>query len=52
MRGYLDALRENNIEVKSQYIVGKDYRRESGYIETKLLLNLESARRRFSPPAT
>ena len=41
MRGYLDALRENNIEVKSQYIVGKDYRRESGYIETKLLLNLE-----------
>lgn len=41
MRGYLDALRENNIEVKSQYIVGKDYRRESGYIDTKLLLNLE-----------
>ena len=41
MRGYLDALQKNNIEANSSYIVGKDYRRESGYAETKRLLNLE-----------
>lgn len=41
MRGYLDALREHGLPVRDHYIVGRDYRRETGYIETRLLLNLD-----------
>ncbi len=41
LNGYLDALKSFNVKIDEQYIVGKDFRRENGYIETKLLLNLE-----------
>lgn len=42
LRGYLDALKSYCIPVNDSYIVGKDFRRENGYIETKILLNLET----------
>ncbi|MBU2493524.1 MAG: LacI family transcriptional regulator [Bacteroidetes bacterium] len=42
LRGYKKALEDHNIIVNSNYIVGKDYRIENGYIETKFLLNLET----------
>jgi len=38
LRGYKDALMKHSIEVDESLIVGKDFRQESGYIETKLLL--------------
>ncbi len=41
VKGYLDALRDAGIEVNRNYIVGKDFRKENGYIETKFLLGLE-----------
>lgn len=41
VRGYLDALRDHHLAANPQLIVGKDYRRENGYIETKFLLSLQ-----------
>lgn len=41
VRGYLDALKTHKLAINPQFIVGKDYRRENGYIETKFLLSLE-----------
>lgn len=41
LNGYLDALSAYGIPVDEKLIVGKDFRRENGYIETKFLLNLE-----------
>jgi LacI family transcriptional regulator len=41
LRGYLDALRDGGIALNNNYIVGKDFRKENGYIETKFLLGLE-----------
>ncbi len=41
VKGYLDALKDAGIEVNLNYIVGKDFRKENGYIETKILLGLE-----------
>ncbi len=41
LKGYLDALKDGGIEVNRNYIVGKDFRKENGYIETKFLLGLE-----------
>lgn len=41
LKGYLDALKDGGIEVDRNYIVGKDFRKENGYIETKILLGLE-----------
>ncbi|MCF8266340.1 MAG: LacI family transcriptional regulator, partial [Melioribacteraceae bacterium] len=38
LKGYSEALREANIELDDRLIVGNDFRRENGYIETKLLL--------------
>lgn len=40
VRGYKDALAKHNISVDENLIVGNDYRKENGYIETKFLLNL------------
>src|SRR5690606_24923958 len=42
VNGYKDALTKNGITVNPNYIVGNDFRKENGYIETKLLINLES----------
>lgn len=42
LKGYLDALEKYKIKADQKLIVGKDFRRENGYIETKLLLNLEN----------
>lgn len=42
LRGYIKALEDNNLPINSQNIVGKDYRIENGYIETKFLLSLEN----------
>lgn len=42
VKGYRDALAHYGIAVDEKLIVGKDYRRENGYIETKFLLNLTS----------
>ncbi len=41
LRGYIDALRAYKIPVDSRLIVGRDFRKESGYIETKMLLSVE-----------
>lgn len=41
VKGYLDALKDGGIEVNRNYLVGKDFRKENGYIETKFLLGLE-----------
>lgn len=39
--GYLNALRAFEIPIDPNLIVGDDFRRENGYIETKLLLAME-----------
>lgn len=41
LEGYKSALTKHKIPVQEHLIVGKDFRKETGYIETKLLLNLE-----------
>jgi len=41
LEGYKDALKKHHIDVDSTLIVGNDFRKENGYIETKFLLNLE-----------
>ena len=38
LQGYLDALAKHGISVDENLIVGKDFRKENGYIETKFLL--------------
>ncbi|HEX2963722.1 MAG TPA: LacI family DNA-binding transcriptional regulator [Ignavibacteriales bacterium] len=40
LNGYKDALKDHNIPIQERYIVGNDFRKENGYIETKLLLSL------------
>jgi LacI family transcriptional regulator len=42
VKGYKDALKKYNIPVNKDYIVGKDFRKENGYTETKFLLSLET----------
>lgn len=39
LRGYVDALKKHAIPVDENLIVGRDFRKENGYIETKVLLN-------------
>lgn len=39
LRGYRDALHDHGLAVDESLIVGRDFREENGYIETKLLLN-------------
>ncbi len=39
LRGYRDALSEANLDIDENLIVGKDFRKENGYIETKFLMN-------------
>jgi LacI family transcriptional regulator len=41
LHGYRDALTHHNIPIDENLIVGSDFRKENGYIETKLLLRLE-----------
>ncbi|MBN1302047.1 MAG: LacI family DNA-binding transcriptional regulator [Melioribacteraceae bacterium] len=41
LEGYKQALIDNGIEINEKYIVGNDFRIETGYIETKFLVNLE-----------
>ena len=41
LQGYLDALDHHHIAVDEALIVGKDFRKENGYIETKFLLKSE-----------
>lgn len=38
--GYKAALKDNKIKIDEKLIVGNDFRKENGYIETKLLLKL------------
>jgi LacI family transcriptional regulator len=42
LRGYMEALALYGIPKNDSYIVGHDFRKENGYIETKLLLSLET----------
>jgi LacI family transcriptional regulator len=42
LRGYEDALTKYGIPIDEKLIVGNDFRRENGYIETKLLLKIEA----------
>ncbi|MHB8581327.1 MAG: LacI family DNA-binding transcriptional regulator [Ignavibacteriaceae bacterium] len=42
VKGYKDILTKYGITIDQRLIVGKDFRKENGYVETKLLLNLES----------
>jgi LacI family transcriptional regulator len=41
LRGFLDAHEKYGIPVDRRLIVGRDFRKETGYIETKFLLSLE-----------
>jgi DNA-binding LacI/PurR family transcriptional regulator len=41
VRGYRDALNDHGIEIYENYLVGDDFRKDNGYIETKLLVKLE-----------
>lgn len=41
LQGFLDAHEKHNVPVDSHLIVGRDFRKETGYIETKFLLSLE-----------
>ena len=41
LKGYMDALDKHHIPVEKNFIVGKDFRKENGYIETKVLLSLQ-----------
>jgi LacI family transcriptional regulator len=38
LRGYRDALAHSNIPIDESLIVGKDFRKQNGYVETKFLL--------------
>jgi LacI family transcriptional regulator len=40
LRGYKDALAAHSLPVDEDLIVGGDFRRETGYVETKLVLQL------------
>jgi LacI family transcriptional regulator len=42
LKGYMAALEKHHIPVEESLIVGKDFRKENGYIETKFLLNLHN----------
>jgi LacI family transcriptional regulator, galactose operon repressor len=42
VKGYMDVLDKYKIPIDHSLIVGKDFRKENGYIETKFLLNLEN----------
>ena len=42
LKGYKDALAKYNIPLDENLIVGNDFRKENGYIETKILLKLEN----------
>jgi LacI family transcriptional regulator len=42
LKGYKDALAKYNISLDENLIVGNDFRKENGYIETKILLKLEN----------
>jgi len=42
LKGYRKALRDNGIRIDEKLIVGNDFRKENGYIETKFLLNIEN----------
>jgi DNA-binding LacI/PurR family transcriptional regulator len=41
LRGFLDAHERHGLPVDPQLVVGHDFRKETGYIETKFLLSLE-----------
>jgi LacI family transcriptional regulator len=41
LQGYIDALNAEGIPLEESLIVGKDFRKENGYIETKFLLKSE-----------
>jgi DNA-binding LacI/PurR family transcriptional regulator len=40
VRGYKDALLQNDLPVEENLIVGKDFRKESDYIEAEFLLSM------------
>lgn len=42
VKGYKDALMKYKIPIDEDLIVGNDFRKENGYIETKILLKLEN----------
>ena len=41
LEGYRDALQANDLPVDEALVVGGDFRQQNGYVETKLLLQLE-----------
>lgn len=40
LQGYYDALNDHSIEIDERLVAGNDFRKENGYIETKLFLKL------------
>jgi len=42
VQGFIQALADQGIKADENYIVGNDFRKENGYVETKLLLNQEN----------
>ncbi len=41
IRGYKDALLDNGVPIDNSLIVGNDFRKEDGYLQTKMLLKME-----------
>jgi LacI family transcriptional regulator len=41
LQGFLDAHEKHSLHVDPHLVVGRDFRKETGYIETKFLLSLE-----------
>lgn len=42
LEGYKDALTNHGIPIDNRLIVGKDFRKQNGYVETKFLLSMEA----------
>ena len=42
VKGFIEAFKNNNISIDSSLIVGDSFGEENGYIETKILLNVEN----------
>jgi LacI family transcriptional regulator len=42
VRGFKDALKANNLPVDESIIVGDDYTRENGYLQTRFLFSMEN----------
>ncbi len=42
VRGYIDALKKNNIPIDTSFIAGEDFSQENGYKQTRILLSADT----------